>query len=233
MPLPTIRKSGAANLLLSVSPGASRASAAACGRYGIPYRHPASAAPRSAACSTPPACRSAGSSSRMPTVWRLHEPAFAGVTPEEPILIPDGERYKNLQTVGRIYDALVRAARRSRQRARRDRRRRGRRHRRVRGGDLPARRPGRPDADDAARAGGQRGRRQGRRQPRAGQEPDRRVPSAGAGGRRSDAALDAAAARVPGRPLRGDQVRRDRQPRRSSRPSRRRCRRCSSATPAR
>jgi 3-dehydroquinate synthase len=44
-----------------------------------------------------------------PTVWRFHEQAFAGVTPEEPILIPDGERHKNLQTVGRIYDALVRA----------------------------------------------------------------------------------------------------------------------------
>jgi len=44
-----------------------------------------------------------------PTVWRFHDEAFAGVTPEEPILIPDGERHKNLQTVGRIYDALVRA----------------------------------------------------------------------------------------------------------------------------
>jgi 3-dehydroquinate synthase len=43
------------------------------------------------------------------TVWRFHEPTFAGVTPEEPILIPDGERYKNLQTVGRVYDALLRA----------------------------------------------------------------------------------------------------------------------------
>jgi 3-dehydroquinate synthase len=44
-----------------------------------------------------------------PTVWRFHEQAFAGVTPEDPILIPDGERFKTLQTVGRIYDALVRA----------------------------------------------------------------------------------------------------------------------------
>jgi 3-dehydroquinate synthase len=43
------------------------------------------------------------------TVWRLHEDAFAGVTAEEPILLPDGERHKNLQTVGRIYDALIRA----------------------------------------------------------------------------------------------------------------------------
>ena len=44
-----------------------------------------------------------------PTVWRFHETPFAGITPEEPILIPDGERHKNLQTIGRIYDALIRA----------------------------------------------------------------------------------------------------------------------------
>lgn len=43
------------------------------------------------------------------TVWRLHEQAFAGVTPEDPILLPDGERHKHLQTVARVYDALVRA----------------------------------------------------------------------------------------------------------------------------
>jgi 3-dehydroquinate synthase len=44
-----------------------------------------------------------------PVVWRFHEQAFAGLTSEEPILIPDGERHKNLQTVGRVYDALIRA----------------------------------------------------------------------------------------------------------------------------
>jgi 3-dehydroquinate synthase len=43
------------------------------------------------------------------TVWRFHGPAFRGVTDEEPILIPDGERFKHLATVGRIYDALIRA----------------------------------------------------------------------------------------------------------------------------
>jgi 3-dehydroquinate synthase len=44
-----------------------------------------------------------------PTVWRFHGDTFANVTSEEPILIPDGERHKHLQTVGRIYDALIRA----------------------------------------------------------------------------------------------------------------------------
>jgi 3-dehydroquinate synthase len=44
------------------------------------------------------------------TVWRLHADAFEGVTTEDPILLPDGERFKQLATVGRIYDALIRAA---------------------------------------------------------------------------------------------------------------------------
>ncbi len=43
------------------------------------------------------------------TVWRFHGERLQGITAEEPILIPDGERYKQLATVGRIYDALVRA----------------------------------------------------------------------------------------------------------------------------
>jgi 3-dehydroquinate synthase len=43
------------------------------------------------------------------TVWRLHADRLQNVTAEEPILIPDGERYKQLATVGRIYDALIRA----------------------------------------------------------------------------------------------------------------------------
>lgn len=43
------------------------------------------------------------------TVWRLHGDAFSAATQEEPILVADGERAKTLTTVGRIYDALVRA----------------------------------------------------------------------------------------------------------------------------
>jgi len=43
------------------------------------------------------------------TVWRLHEQAFERLTAEEPILLPDGERFKTLQTVGRIYDGLIKA----------------------------------------------------------------------------------------------------------------------------
>jgi 3-dehydroquinate synthase len=45
-----------------------------------------------------------------PLVWRLHGPQLARAVPgAEPILVPDGERFKQLPTVARIYDALVRA----------------------------------------------------------------------------------------------------------------------------
>jgi 3-dehydroquinate synthase len=43
------------------------------------------------------------------TVWRLHGDRFHGLTSEEPILLPDGERFKHVGTVGRVYDGLVRA----------------------------------------------------------------------------------------------------------------------------
>jgi len=45
-----------------------------------------------------------------PVVWRLHGGAIApAVGRTEPILIPDGERYKTLQSVSRIYEVLIRA----------------------------------------------------------------------------------------------------------------------------
>ena len=45
-----------------------------------------------------------------PTVWRLHGETVASALPgTPPILVPDGERYKTPATVGRIYDALVKA----------------------------------------------------------------------------------------------------------------------------
>jgi 3-dehydroquinate synthase len=48
-----------------------------------------------------------------PLVWRLHGARLADVVrasePAEPIIVPDGERAKQLPTVARIYDALVRA----------------------------------------------------------------------------------------------------------------------------
>jgi 3-dehydroquinate synthase len=43
-------------------------------------------------------------------VWQLHGGTVSGVTREEPILLPDGERYKNVATVMRIYDALIKAS---------------------------------------------------------------------------------------------------------------------------
>jgi 3-dehydroquinate synthase len=44
-----------------------------------------------------------------PTVWRFHAGGQQSASAEEPILIPDGERHKHVGTVGRIYDALIRA----------------------------------------------------------------------------------------------------------------------------
>jgi len=43
-----------------------------------------------------------------PLVWRLHGDAIRRASSErEPILIPDGERFKTTTTVGRVYDALL------------------------------------------------------------------------------------------------------------------------------
>ena len=45
-----------------------------------------------------------------PLVWRLHGARVAAALEgAEPILVPDGERFKHLQTVARVYDALIRA----------------------------------------------------------------------------------------------------------------------------
>ena len=45
-----------------------------------------------------------------PVVWRLHGERIARALGDcDPILVPDGERFKSLQSVSRIYDALVRA----------------------------------------------------------------------------------------------------------------------------
>jgi len=45
-----------------------------------------------------------------PLVWRLHGPQLArALGAVEPILIPDGERFKQLPTVTRVYDQLVRS----------------------------------------------------------------------------------------------------------------------------
>ena len=45
-----------------------------------------------------------------PVIWRLHgEQLKRTLGAVEPILIADGERFKNLQSVSRIYEALIRA----------------------------------------------------------------------------------------------------------------------------
>jgi 3-dehydroquinate synthase len=43
------------------------------------------------------------------TIWRFHGERFGAVSADEPILLPDGERFKNLQIVGRVYEGLIRA----------------------------------------------------------------------------------------------------------------------------
>ncbi len=44
-----------------------------------------------------------------PLVWRFHGQTFAAASTAEPIVVPDGERFKQLQTVSRVYEALIRA----------------------------------------------------------------------------------------------------------------------------
>jgi hypothetical protein len=85
------------------------------------------------------------------------------------------------------------------------------RHRGVRSGDLHAGHPPGARAHHPRRPGRQRHWRQGRRQPSARQEPDRRVPPSPRGRRRSVTARHAPAAGVQGGHVRGDQVRRHRE----------------------
>jgi 3-dehydroquinate synthase len=44
-----------------------------------------------------------------PPIWRLHGSRLARAGLAEPILVPDGERFKTLQTVSRVYEALISA----------------------------------------------------------------------------------------------------------------------------
>ncbi len=44
-----------------------------------------------------------------PTVWRFHGQRFAAAANAEAILVPDGERYKQIPTVARVYEALIKA----------------------------------------------------------------------------------------------------------------------------
>jgi 3-dehydroquinate synthase len=44
-----------------------------------------------------------------PTVWRFHGQRFEKATKAEPIIVPDGERYKQTPTVMKVYDALIKA----------------------------------------------------------------------------------------------------------------------------
>lgn len=44
-----------------------------------------------------------------PTVWRFHGERFTEACEAEPIIVPDGERYKQTPTVMRVYDALIKA----------------------------------------------------------------------------------------------------------------------------
>lgn len=44
-----------------------------------------------------------------PLVWRVHGQRFSSATKAEAIIVPDGERFKQLATVSRVYEALIRA----------------------------------------------------------------------------------------------------------------------------
>ena len=81
-------RAASAEYRIDISPGSSDRLAEALDDYGVPRR-------RFVVSST--------------GLWRLHGHRLHAVTSEDPILLPDGERFKHLGTVGRIYDALIRA----------------------------------------------------------------------------------------------------------------------------
>jgi 3-dehydroquinate synthase len=67
------------------------------------------------AASLPHVLRSVGAPARRfvvssASIWEQHGDAMTGVSQDEPILLPEGERYKTTATVMRIYDALIRAS---------------------------------------------------------------------------------------------------------------------------
>ena len=99
-------------------------------------------------------------------------------------LVPDGERFKSRATLDAPLRRLPRGPPRPRRPRGGARRRRRRRRRRLRRRHLDARRRLGGHPDDAAVDGRQLDRRQGRDQPREGQEPDRGLPPAARGGDR-------------------------------------------------
>ena len=235
MPLPMMRKSAAApcNLLLSYhSPPRSRHAASRLERRRARPHRRQPQRPLSDPHRRRPRCTAAAllDAARLPqrrfivsspVVWRLHGEPFAGLTPDEPILIPDGERYKNLQTVSpHLRSADPRGADRGSAHRRR-RRRRARRHRGLRGRDVScaasplAQVPTTLLAQVDSAIGGKVGVNHalGKNLIGAFHPPAARRDRSGCCSRRCRAASSA-------RPLRGRQIRHDREPRRCSTTSR-------------
>ena len=111
----------------------------------------------------------------------LSKPLAAEGVDIVPIILPDGEEYKNSDTLNLIYDALLTRPLRAQDHPDRPGRRRHRRSHRLCRRHLSARRAFHPDSDHLAGAGGFLGGRQNRHQPSAGQEHGRRLLPAQAG----------------------------------------------------
>ena len=102
----------------------------------------------------------------------------AGVAAEA-VVVPDGEAAKTAEVAAAHVGGVRPAGADPLRRRRRHRRGSGHRPRRLPRRDLDARRPRRAGADQPARHGRRRRRRQDRHQHRRGQEPGRRLPPAG------------------------------------------------------